>query len=79
MTGTIIWLILMAVIGSFGAAWFAIDYTSKSMPDIIYYITGIIFLAFIFEVLLRLVNDRAIQKQVIIELEDLEKRVFNRY
>jgi len=76
-TGGNLWWILAAVIGSFGAAWFAIEYTSKSMPDIIYYIGGIFFAAFIFEVLLRLVNDRTIERQIISELEALEKNVLN--
>jgi len=62
-TGGNFWLILMATIGSFGAAWFAIAYTSKSMPHIIYYILGIIFLALVFEILLRWFNNRTIHRQ----------------
>ncbi len=75
-TGGNLWLILMAVIGAFGAAWFAIDYTSKSMPHIIYYISGIFFMAFIFEVMLRLFNDRSVHKQIVSRLEKVEKILF---
>ena len=64
-TGANLWWIMAAAIGSFGAAGFAIDYTSKSMPDLVYYIVGIIILAFILEVLLRLFNGRAVVKQII--------------
>ena len=56
--------VLAAVVGSFGAAWFAIAYTSRSMPHIIYYIAGIFFLAYLFEVLLRLLKKRTVGRQV---------------
>jgi len=74
-TGGNLWWILAAVIGSFGAAWFAIKYASKSMPDIIYYIGGMFLAAFVFEVLLRLASDRTIERQIVSELEALEKNV----
>jgi len=77
-TGGNPWWISAAVIGTFGAAWFAVAYTSKSMPHIVYYIAGIVFLAFGFEVLLRLFNDRAVEKQIISELESVERRVLRR-
>jgi len=73
-----VWWILAAVIGSFGAAGFAVVHTSQSMPFIVYYIGGIFFLAFIFEVLLRLFNDRTINKQFISELEQAEKTVLKK-
>ncbi len=63
-TGANIFLILLAIIGTFGAAGFAISYTSSSMPLIVYYIIAIFFLAFFFEVLLRLISGRIIKKQV---------------
>ncbi len=75
-TGGNLWLILMAALGSFGAAGFAIVYTAKSLPNIIYYIIGAAFLAFVFEVLLRLVNNRTIRMQIVSELEDIEQKVF---
>ncbi|HED12216.1 MAG TPA: amino acid permease [Gammaproteobacteria bacterium] len=77
-TGANFSLIIMAAIGSFGAAGFAIVYASKSMPLLIYYIGGIFFLAFIFEVLLRLWNDRSIEKQVISKIEAIEKNVVSK-
>ncbi len=77
-TGGNIWWIMAAVTGSFGAAGFAVAYTSKSMPLIVYYIGCIFFLAFIFEALLRLINDRAIEKQIISEIESVGKNVFKR-
>ena len=68
-TGANLWLILLAIIGSFGAAWFAIAYTSRSMPNIVYYIGAGFFAAFIFEVMLRLINDRKVEKQIISKIE----------
>ncbi|NOY70886.1 MAG: APC family permease [Gammaproteobacteria bacterium] len=77
-TGANRWWVFAAIIGSFGSACFAIIYTSKSMPDIVYYIGGIFFLAFIFEVLLRLFNNRMVSKQIISKLETLEKNVLEK-
>ena len=58
------WLVAAAAIGTFSAAVFAIAYTSKSMPFIIYYIAGILFLAFLFEVALHLLNGRLVSPQI---------------
>ncbi|MBH0013418.1 amino acid permease [Pseudoalteromonas sp. NZS100_1] len=55
--------VIAAVVGSFGAALFAIAYSSKAMPHIVYYILSIFFIAFIFEVIMRLYTNRVIQKQ----------------
>ena len=77
-TGGNLWWILAAVVGSFGAAAFAIVYASNSMPLIIYYVPGIFFLAFVFEVLLRLFSDRKIEKQIISEFENIEKSVLKK-
>ncbi len=62
-TGANLWLVIAAIVGAFGAAWFAIDYTSRKMPNIVYYIGGIFFLAFLFEVLLRLISARTVKMQ----------------
>jgi len=78
-TGGKLWWIMAAVIGSFGAAGFAVAYTSKSMPHIVYYVVGIFSLAFVFEILLRLFNDRTVEKQVISKLESVGKNVFKRF
>ncbi len=77
-TGANLWPIMAAVVGSLGAAGFAIAYTSKSMPLIAYYNGGIFFLAFAFEVLLRLFTGRAIGAQIISELENVERKFINR-
>jgi len=63
-TGANPWWILLAVFSSFGAAFFAISYSSKSMPDIIYYILCIFFIAFLFEFGLRIFSSRTIKKQI---------------
>ena len=70
--GSAFWIVL-AIIGTFGAAGFSIEYTSRSMPDIIYYILGMLFLAFLFEVLLRLIGKRTITPQFSDELKNIEK------
>ncbi|MEG3766640.1 APC family permease [Alteromonas sp. 14N.309.X.WAT.G.H12] len=57
--------VIAAVVGSFGAAFFAISYSSQTMPNIIYYILSIFFIAFMFEVLNRLFTHRVIQKQIL--------------
>ncbi len=77
-TGANHWWVFAAIIGSFGSACFAIIYTSKSMPNIVYYIGGIFFIAFIFEVLLRLFNNRMVSKQIISKIETLENNVLKK-
>jgi len=62
-TGANRWWVVAAASGAFSAAGFAIAYTSKSLPDIIYYIVGISFLAFFFEVVLRLAGGRMVSQQ----------------
>lgn len=57
-------LLIAAVLGAFGAAIFAIHYASKTMPDLIYYILGVFALAFVFEVVMRLISNRTIKKQI---------------
>jgi len=60
-----LWLILFAFTGSFGAAGFAVAYSLKSMPNLVYYIVAILVLAFIFEALLHLLHEgRMIERQV---------------
>lgn len=78
-TGTGPWWILAAVLSSFGAAFFAIEYAARAMPHIIYYILGAFFLAFVFEVGLRLFTSRKIEKQVIAEFNKLEQELSHKY
>jgi len=56
-------LLLLAILGSFSAAVFAIHYSSKSMPNLIYYIAAAFALAFIFEMFMRVLHQRVIKKQ----------------
>ncbi len=62
-TGANILLLIAAVLGAFGAAVFAIHYSSKAMPNLIYYILAVFALAFVFEVMMRLISHRTIKKQ----------------
>ncbi len=77
-TGGNIWLIGAAALGCFGAAGFAVIYTSRSMPHIVYDILGLFLLAFAFEILMRLFTSRAVRRQVVAEVEALEKELFQR-
>jgi len=63
-TGAKIWVIYAAVIAMFGVAGFTLYSTSKTMPEISYYLLATFSLAFIIEVLLRFINSRIIQKQI---------------
>jgi len=56
-------LLIAAILGTFGAAIFAIHFASKTMPDLVYYIVGIFALAFVFEIIIRLSSERTIKKQ----------------
>jgi len=78
-TNASLFWVLAAIISSFGAVWFAIDYTSRAMPHIVYYILGAFFLAFIFEVGLRLISNRAIRKQIIIDFDKLGDELSEAY
>jgi len=62
-TGANILLLIAAVLGAFGAAVFAIHYSSNTMPNLIYYILAVFALAFVFEVMMRLISHRTIKKQ----------------
>ena len=65
----------LAASSSFGAAGFAIAHASKSMSGIIYWIAGMFFVAFAFEVGLRLVSGRSIERQIVSGLEAIEARI----
>lgn len=72
-------LILLAVVGSFGAAGFAIAHSSKFMPHLVYYISGIFLLSLAFEMSLHfLKGGRRIEKQIVQEIEQLGKDAFRR-
>lgn len=58
-------LVVLAVIGTFSAAGFAIYYTSDAIHHFSIYIVGAFVFAFVLEVLLKLFNKRTIKKQFV--------------
>jgi len=58
-----LWLVLLAIFGTFSAAGFAIYYTSQHIEHFAFYIVVAFLGAFFLEVILRLVNKRTIQQQ----------------
>lgn len=72
-----IFIILLAIIGTFCAAGFAIYYTSEKINHFGFYIVIAFVGAFVLEILLRLLNNRQIKKQIaqkFIEDQDEIKR-----
>jgi amino acid transporter len=59
-----LWLILLAIFGTFSAAGFAIYYTSEQIPHFTTYIVISFLGAFLLEVILRLINKRIIKQQI---------------
>jgi len=55
-------LVLLAAIGAFGAAGFALAYTSQKMPGVGWYVLGAFFGAYLLEVILRLATGRIIRR-----------------
>ena len=74
-TGANLPLIIAAVLGSFGAAGFAIVYSSRSSPNLLWMILGVFLLALLFELALRMSTGRSIRPQFAQRLEALEKRL----
>jgi len=72
-------IIILAIVGTFTAAGFAIYYTSELIPHFIIYIAGSFVLAFVLEVMLRLLNNRTIKKQFIKEVIKLEKEIEEKF
>ncbi len=70
-----LWLVLLAIGGTFTASGFAIYYTSQHIPHFEFYIVGTFFFAFVLEVLLRLFTNRTIEKQIKKEFEKLEEEL----
>lgn len=59
-----IFIIILAIIGTFTAAVFATYYTSERINHFGFYIVMVFVSAFILEILLRLLKNRQIKKQV---------------
>ena len=68
-------LVLLAIVGTFSAAGFAIYYTAQKVEHFGLYIVATFIFAFILEVLLRLFNDRTIKKQIEDEIHKLEEKI----
>ncbi len=66
------WLTLAATLGTFSAAGFAIYYTSKTTPHFMILIAGAFLVALLLEILLRLLANRTIKKQIMEEIEIIE-------
>ena len=72
-------LVVLAILGTFIAIGLALNYTSKHIPSVGYYIAGGFLLAFLIEIFLRLITKRVVQKQtkesIIDKIEDEVKHV----
>ncbi|NPA81039.1 MAG: amino acid permease [Epsilonproteobacteria bacterium] len=68
-------LVTLAGIGSFTAAGFALVYTHHKMPAVGWYVIGAFFLAYFLEIFLRLFTNRTIKKQILWDVEDIEKKL----
>jgi len=66
-------LVALAALGTFGAAGFAIAYTTRTNPHFLIFVAGIFALAFLFETGLRLVTGRSISPQITQELGRLKR------
>jgi len=67
-------LVILAILGTFSAAGFAIYYTSDSIKHFPIYIVGAFAFAFMLEVLLKLLNNRTIKKQFLSKVITLKSR-----
>ena len=66
-------IVVLAIIGTFGAAGFAIYYSSQNTEHFCLYVATAFCLAFVLEVILRLFTQRTISKQFIVSLNSIEK------
>ena len=74
-TGASLWLVLLAVAVTLSVIVLTLIYTSKSMPDLIYYILGAFVLSALFELALRLFSGRIIRKQITGFIEKMEQKI----
>lgn len=58
-------IIVLAIVGTFSAAGFAIYYTSEKINNFGFYVFMVFVASFILEILLRLINKRQIEKQIV--------------
>ena len=74
-TGASLWLVLSAVVVTLSVIVLTLIYTSKNMPNLIYYILGAFVLAALFELAMRLFSGRTIQKQVKDLIRHVERKI----
>jgi len=74
-TGANLWLVLLAVVVTLSVIVLTLIYTSKNMPDLIYYILGAFVLSALFELVLRLFSGRTIRKQITGFIEKVERKI----
>ncbi len=74
-TGASLWLVLLAVVVTLSVIVLTLIYTSKNMPNLIYYILGAFALAALFELAMRLFSGRTIQKQVRDLIRHVERKI----
>jgi len=68
-------LVILAITGTFSAAGFAIYYTQQKVEHFGLYIVATFILAYVLEVILRLINDRTIKKQIFEEIKKIEDEI----
>ena len=68
-------LVGLAAVGAFGAAIFALLYTSHKMPSVSWYVAGAFFGAYMLEISLRLLTKRTIKRAILWDAKEIEKRL----
>ena len=68
-------LVALATIGAFGAAIFALLYTSHKMPSVSWYVAGAFFGAYMLEIALRLWTNRTIKKAILWDAKEIEEKL----
>ena len=67
------WIVILAVIFTFGITILTLAYTKNKMPDTPYYLLGAFAFAFFVEIGLRVFNRDAIKRQIVKDIEILKK------
>ena len=68
-------LVALATIGAFGAAVFALLYTSHKMPSVSWYVAGAFFGAYALEISLRLFTNRTIKRAILWDTKEIEEKL----
>lgn len=67
--------VLLAAVGAFAAALFALMYSSHKLPSVGWYVAGAFFGAYVVEIVLRLSTKRVIKKHILWDPKEIEKRL----